>query len=125
MRTNLYLDILKKIMHQNYLFFVKEGIPKIANLLSIEVNNFAVSIVKPIINLLSEIIIALSIISLIVVFGYFDALLILLPLRFVIGLILKRLNKSIRNWSNLRIINNQKLIRNECRSLSKYYSNNV
>ena len=109
-RTNLYLDILKKIMHQNYLFFVKEGIPKIANLLSIEVNNFAVSIVKPIINLLSEIIIALSIISLIVVFGYFDALLILLPLIFVIGLILKRLNKSIRNWSNLRIINNQKLI---------------
>ena len=78
-RTNLYLDILKKIMHQNYQFFVKEGIPKIANLLSIEVNNFAVSIVKPIINLLSEILIALSIISLIVVFGYFDALLILLP----------------------------------------------
>ena len=109
-RTNLYLNILKKIMHQNYLFFVKEGIPKIANLLSIEVNNFAVSIVKPIINLLSEILIALSIISLIVVFGYFDALLILLPLIFVIGLILKRLNKSIRNWSNLRIINNQKLI---------------
>lgn len=109
-RTNLYLDILKKIMHQNYQFFVKEGIPKIANLLSIEVNNFAVSIVKPIINLLSEILIALSIISLIVVFGYFDALLILLPLIFVIGLILKRLNKSIRNWSNLRIINNQKLI---------------
>ena len=109
-RTNLYLNILKKIMHQNYLFFVNEGIPKIANLLSIEVNNFAVSIVKPIINLLSEILIALSIILLIVIFGYADALIILLPLIFVIGIILKKLNKSIRNWSNLRIINNQKLI---------------
>ena len=61
-RTSLYLDILNKIMHQNYLFFVKEGIPKIANILSIEVNNFAVSVVKPIINLISEIIITLAIV---------------------------------------------------------------
>tara|TARA_B100001564_G_C20639333_1_gene671287 strand:+ start:183 stop:1916 length:1734 start_codon:yes stop_codon:yes gene_type:complete len=109
-RTNLYLDILKKIMHQNYLFFVREGIPKIANILSIEVNNFAISIVKPIINLVSEIIITLAIILLIYVFGYFDGLIILLPLVVVIGFILKKLNKSIKNWSKLRITNNQKLI---------------
>ena len=53
-RTSLYLKILKKIMHQNYLFFIKEGIPKIANLLSIEVNNFTVSVVKPIIYLVMK-----------------------------------------------------------------------
>lgn len=109
-RTSLYLDILEKIIHQNYLFFVREGIPKIANILSMEVNNFAVSIVKPIINLLSEIIIAISIIFLILIFGYIDGLIVLLPLIIVIGYILKKLNKSIRNWSNLRITNNQKLI---------------
>ena len=109
-RTNLYLDILKKIMHQNYLFFVREGIPKIANILSVEVNNFATSIVKPIINLISEIIITLAIILLIYIVGYIDGLIILLPLVVVIGLILKKLNKSIKNWSTLRIINNQKLI---------------
>ena len=109
-RTNLYLDILKKIMHQNYLFFVRQGIPKIANVLTDEVNNFATRIVKPIINLVSEIIITLAIILLIYIVGYIDGLIILLPLVVVIGLILKKLNKSIKNWSNIRIINNQKLI---------------
>ena len=109
-RTSLYLDILNKIMHQNYLFFVKEGIPKIANILSIEVNNFAVSVVKPIINLISEIIITLAIVLLIYTYGYIDGLVILIPLIVVIGFILKKVNRSIRNWSNLRITNNQKLI---------------
>ena len=41
--------------------------------------------------------------------GYIDGLTILLPLVVVIGLILK-INKSIKKWSNIRIINNQKLI---------------
>ena len=41
-------------MHQNYLFFVRQGIPKIANVLTEEVNNFATRIVKPIINLVSK-----------------------------------------------------------------------
>ena len=109
-RTSLYLDILNKIMHQNYLFFVKEGIPKIANILSIEVNNFAVSVVKPIINLISEIIITLAIVLLIYTYGYIDGLVILIPLIVVIGFVLKKVNRSIRNWSNLRITNNQKLI---------------
>ncbi len=109
-RTSLYLKILKKIMHQNYLFFIKEGIPKIANLLSIEVNNFTVSVVKPIIYLVSEIIISLAIISLIITFGYMDGLIILLPIIAIIGLILKKTNSSIRTWSNLRVINNQTLI---------------
>ena len=109
-RTSLYLDILNKIMHQNYLFFVKEGIPKIANILSIEVNNFAVSVVRPIINLISEIIITLAIVLLIYTYGYIDGLVILIPLIVVIGFILKKVNRSIRNWSNLRITNNQKLI---------------
>ena len=59
---------------------------------------------------MSEIIITLAIILLIYIVGYIDGLIILLPLVVVIGLILKKLNKSIKNWSNIRIINNQKLI---------------
>ena len=109
-RSRLYSDILKKIMHQNYLFFVKEGIPKIANILSVEVNNFAISIVKPVINLSSEILITFGIFYLIVIFGYLDGLLLLFPFIILIGLLLKKINKSIKNWSNLRISSNQKLI---------------
>jgi len=109
-RTNLYLRILKKIMHQNYFFFLREGIPKIANLLSIEVNNYTVSIVRPIIWLVSEIIISIAIIFLIIAFGYIDGLIVLLPIIAIIGLILKKTNSSIRSWSNLRVINNQTLI---------------
>ena len=51
---------------------MKEGIPKIANILSVEVNNFAISIVKPVINLSSEILITFGIFYLIVIFGYLD-----------------------------------------------------
>ena len=81
----------KKIMHQNYLFFVKEGIPKIANILSVEVNNFAISIVKPVINLSSEILITFGIFYLIVIFGYLDInLLLLFPFIILIGLLLKK-----------------------------------
>ena len=91
-------------------FFVKEGIPKIANILSVEVNNFAISIVKPVINLSSEILITFGIFYLIVIFGYLDGLLLLFPFIILIGLLLKKINKSIKNWSNLRISSNQKLI---------------
>ena len=58
---------------------------------------------------MSEIIISLAIISLIIT-GYMDGLIILLPIIAIIGLILKKTNSSIRTWSNLRVINNQTLI---------------
>ena len=39
-----------------------------------------------------------------------DGLLLTLPLIIIIGLILKQINKSIKFWSNERIINNENLI---------------
>ena len=75
-------------------FFVKG--PKIANILSVEVNNFAISIVKPVINLSSEILITFGIFYLIVIFGYLDGLLLLFPFIILIGLLLKKINKSIK-----------------------------
>ena len=42
-RSNLHINLLNKVLHQNYLFFVKEGFSKINNILSEEINNYCLN----------------------------------------------------------------------------------
>ncbi len=108
-RKRLFQDLLNKIIHQNYIFFIDNGFSKISNILNTEVNNFSVNIIRPIINLTSEILILLAIFFLIYITGYLNGLIFILPFILLIGVILKIINRSIKRWSNQRIISNEKI----------------
>ena len=53
--------------------------------------------------LLSEIIILFGILFLILIMGHFKGVLIILPILFIAGFIVKKLNKEIKNWANQRV----------------------
>jgi|TARA_B110000259_G_C13996217_1_gene394503 ABC-type multidrug transport system fused ATPase/permease subunit len=108
-RSKLYKNILNKILHQDYLFFVKKGMSKIFNVTFSEVNNYTANIVRPIINFITEFLISFTIVSLIVFSGYLEGLFVILPMIILAGLILKKMNKSIKHWSSTRILNNENI----------------
>ena len=90
-RSNLHIDLLNKVLHQNYLFFVKEGFSKINNILSEEINNYCLNSVRPMINLLRELIICFGLFLLVSFAGYLTNLLFIIPFIIIIALILKKL----------------------------------
>ena len=108
-RTKLYKEILRKILHQEYLFFVQKGMSKIFNVTFSEVNNYAANIIRPIINFITEFLITFSIILLIIISGFIDELILIIPIIIVAALILKKINKSIKKWSKSRIFNNENI----------------
>ena len=109
-RTNLFSNLLQKILHQEFLFFVQKGISKIFNTTFNEVNIFSVNIVRPLIIMLTEILVSLGILFLIIITGNSNGLILIFPVMVIVGLILKNLNKSIKNWSLIRIENTEKII---------------
>ena len=109
-RSKLFLDLLNNILHQEFLFFVKRGISKIFNTTFNEVNIFSINIVKPLIILFSELLVSFGILFLIVITGNIDGLILIFPIMVAVGLILKKINKSIKNWALTRIDNNEKII---------------
>ena len=109
-RTNLFSNLLQKILHQEFLFFVQKGISKIFNTTFNEVNIFAVNIVRPLIIMLTEILVSFGILFLIIITGNSNGLILIFPVMVVVGLILKNLNKSIKDWASIRIENNEKII---------------
>ena len=109
-RTSLHIDLLNKVLHQNYLFFVNQGFSKINNILSEEINNYSVNSVKPTINLFKKLLSAL------VYFychytGHLENLIFIIPFIFLIILILKKINRSIQDWSKTRIQNKENLVK--------------
>ena len=108
-RTKLYKEILRKILHQEYLFFVQKGMSKIVNVTFSEVNNYAANIIRPIINFITEFLITFAIILLIIISGFIDELILIIPIIIVAALILKKINKSIKKWSKSRIFNNENI----------------
>ena len=109
-RSKLFLDLLNNILHQEFLFFVKKGISKIFNTTFNEVDIFSTNIVKPLIILFSELLVSFGILFLIVITGNIDGLILIFPIMVAVGLILKKINKSIKNWALTRIDNNEKII---------------
>ena len=107
--SKLYKDILKKILHQDYLFFVQKGMSKIFNVTFSEVNNYAANIIRPIINIITEFLISFTIILLIIASGFINELILIIPIIIFAALILKRINKSIKDWSKTRIFNNENI----------------
>ncbi len=109
-RSEIYSNLLSKILHQDYLFFVRNGLSKILNVLMSQIDNYSLNVVRPIITIISELLVFFGILLLIIYLDLVNGLLLILPLVLVIGLILKRINKSIKFWSNERIANNENLI---------------
>ncbi len=109
-RTKLFSNLYDKILHQEFLFFVKKGISKIFNTTFNEVNNYSLGIVRPLIILLTEILISFGILILIMMTGKGNVLLMIFPIIIAVALILNNINKSIKGWSESRIINNEKII---------------
>tara|TARA_B100001248_G_C27398578_1_gene467782 strand:+ start:2917 stop:4644 length:1728 start_codon:yes stop_codon:yes gene_type:complete len=109
-RTKLFSNLYDKILHQEFLFFVKKGISKIFNTTFNEVHNYSLGFVRPLIILLTEILISFGILILIMITGKGNVLLMIFPIIIVVALILNNINKSIKGWSETRIINNEKII---------------
>tara|TARA_A100001015_G_scaffold313634_1_gene421310 strand:+ start:973 stop:2703 length:1731 start_codon:yes stop_codon:yes gene_type:complete len=103
LRTKIFYKLTDKIIHQEYLFFVNKSISEIYNVTINELNNFISNIARPTITLVGEIIVFFGILILIILTGYFDALLLIFPIVIVIALILKKLSQSIKSWSERRI----------------------
>ncbi len=110
-RTSLHIDLLNKVLHQNYLFFINQGYSKINNVLSEEVNNYSVNTVRPTINLFREIIICIGLLLLVTYTGHLENLIFIIPFIFLIILILKKINRSIQDWSKTRIQNKENLVK--------------
>jgi len=110
-RRELYLNILKKILHQDYLFFVNKGSGKIFNTIFNEVNIYTTFIVTSLITIISEILVAFGILVLIFILGYAKGIIFILPVIFFSGVALKQINKRIKYWANLRIEKNEALLK--------------
>lgn len=108
-RKDLTTRVLEKYLHQNYIFFVKNSYSTIAANLSKEVENLSGVYFRPILIILSELIILISILILIVFSGYIEGFLIILPFVLLTALIFKSLNKKVKSWSNERVINTKNL----------------
>ncbi len=109
-RSKLFSTLLNNILNQEYLFFVNTGMSKIFNDTFNEIQNFVFSVVRPIIKLVTEILVSAGIFLLIVLLGNFDGLLLIIPMIILVALILKRVNRSIKTWSKIRISSTEKII---------------
>ena len=109
-RLKLFKSLIDKILHQEYIFFIKKGISKIFNTTLNEVNMYSLNIVKPLVILISEILISFGILILIIITGNLKGLILILPIILIVGLILKKINQFIKSWSVIRIEENEKLI---------------
>ena len=109
-RSKFFSNVLEKILYQDYLFFVNKGMTKIFNDTFNEIQNFVYNVIRPIIKLMTEILVSIGIFFLIVLLGNFEGLLLIFPLLILVGLILKRVNRSIKDWSKTRISSNEKII---------------
>lgn len=109
-RTNLYLKLLKNILHQSYIFYIKNNTSKISNILNNQIDTYTLYVLRPTIFFISELIIFFGIFLLIILGSFLNSLIFIIPILFFTMLILKKINKSIKSWSIIRINENQKLI---------------
>ena len=96
-------EILVKFFHQEYLFFAKKKQGELITTLNTETLNLTKNFLDAVMILLSEIIILFGILFLILIMGHFKGVLIIFPILFIAGFIVKKLNKEIKNWANQRV----------------------
>ena len=102
-------EILVKFFHQEYLFFAKKKQGELITILNTETQNLTKNFLDSVMILLSETIILFGILVLILIMGHFKGVLIILPILFIAGLIVKKLNKEIKDWANQRVILSENL----------------
>ena len=110
LRSDLFSNLMNKILHQEYLFFVKKGISKIFNITFNEVNIFSTIFVRPLIILFTELFVTLGIIFLVIITGNKDSLLLIIPVLVFVILLLKYFNRSIKKWAKIRIESNENIV---------------
>ncbi len=110
LRSKLYSTLINKVLSQEFLFFVRKGATEIFNITFNELQNFTMNISRPIITLISELMVSFGILILIFITGNHESLLLIIPIIFLVGLVLKIINRSIKNWSIARIANTEKII---------------
>tara|TARA_B110000977_G_scaffold169100_1_gene218759 strand:- start:56 stop:1786 length:1731 start_codon:yes stop_codon:yes gene_type:complete len=120
LRTKIFCRLTDRIMHQEYLFFVTKSVSEIYNVTINELNNFISNVVKPTIILLVESIVFLGIVILVIVTGYFDTLLMIFPIIIFIAYVLKKISKSIKQWSTKRMASYENLL-----DLNQNYVNGI
>ena len=104
-RRELSLKVLKKYLHQNYLFFSNTSYSKIASNLSNEVGNLSTNYLRPFLIILSDFLILFSIIILVLVTGYYKGAIIVIPFVILSAIFLKILGKKVEVWGNIRVVN--------------------
>lgn len=120
LRTKIFFRLTDRIIHQDYLFFVNKSVSEIYNVTINELNNFISNIAKPTIILVGELIVFSGLLLLVILTGYFNALLLILPIIFFLALILKKMSGSIKEWSKKRIMSYKSLL-----DLNQNYINGI
>ena len=120
LRTKIFSRLTDRILHQEYLFFVTKSVSEIYNVTINELNNFISNVAKPTIILVVESIVFLGIVILVIVTGYFDSLLMIFPIIIFIAYVLKKINKSIKQWSKKRMASYENLL-----DLNQNYVNGI
>ena len=90
-RTNLYLKLLKNILHQSYIFYIKNNTSKISNILNNQIDTYTLYVLRPTIFFISELIIFFGIFLLIILGSFLNSLIFIIPILFFTMLILKKL----------------------------------
>ena len=120
LRTKIFSRLTDRIIHQEYLFFVTKSVSEIYNVTINELNNFISNVAKPTIILVVESIVFLGIVILVIVTGYFDSLLMIFPIIIFIAYVLKKISKSIKEWSTKRMKSYKNLL-----DLNQNYINGI
>ena len=120
LRTKIFSRLTDRIIHQEYLFFVTKSVSEIYNVSINELNNFISNVAKPTIILVVESIVFLGIVILVIVAGYFDSLLMIFPIIIFIAYVLKKISKSIKQWSKKRMTSHKNLL-----DLNQNYINGI
>lgn len=103
-KASISRRILSKLFHQNYLFFLKNSQGKLTGYLLWEVQIISETYLLSLMVLISEIIIAFAILCLVISVGKLQGIFVIFPILFIAVLIIKKINKIIKDWSEKRVI---------------------
>tara|TARA_B110000503_G_scaffold42545_1_gene69667 strand:- start:1742 stop:3460 length:1719 start_codon:yes stop_codon:yes gene_type:complete len=106
-KEKTFIKLLELYLHQKFSFYNKKTFTEISNNLLNEVGQVATNYVRPILSLVSELTICLSIILLAIALGFYNIFFIALIFILCVSIILKILNKKIKALSQQRVKSNE------------------
>ena len=106
-KEKTFIKLLELYLHQKFSFYNKKTFMEISNNLLSEVGQVATNYVRPILSLVSELTICLSIILLAIALGFYNIFFIAVIFILCVSIILKILNKKIKALSQQRVKSNE------------------